>query len=377
MMICWRLGWHHRQANGDLGKVMFVTEVFSGFGLGGAEVAALARLKYAPAEVQTTLIVSQGRKAAQLLPTLPGVRSRFVACGSDTRDLRAAVSESRPDVLVINTPRQAVQLLVASRLPPACPTVIVAHSEVLSDRLALNRPLSLGMRLANPRASLHIAVSRGAATGPWCHGAHRIEVCHLGSEVDSTSFSSEVSWPQDTSLRLLTLSRLTQPKNLSTLLHSMSRLAHDLRRARAHLRIVGTGPEKSRLMRDVSRLGLGDLVSFFGPTHIPASWLATTDWLLIPSVAEGGPLTLYEAAQTGARVMGTPRGAMPDVLARDPESILVGGTDVRAVTRGLSSILEAPSRLTERDRRRRMTIGRAWSVESLAPSWYRTLASVA
>lgn len=356
---------------------MFVTEVFSGFGLGGAEVAAIARLKYAPADVHTTLIVSRGRMAASHLPALPGLVPRFVACGSGTRDLRTAIFKSRPDVLVINTPRQAVRLLAASRRPPPWPTVIVAHSEVLSDHLALNGPLALGMRLANRRASLHIAVSRGAAMGPWCHGAQRIEVCHLGSEVDSTIRSSEASWPEGTSLRLLTLSRLTQPKNLRTLLHSMSMLAHDLRSARAHLRIVGTGPEQSRLMRDASSLGVSDLVSFFGPTLSPASWLAATDWLLIPSVAEGGPLTVYEAAQTGARVMGTPRGAMPDVLARDPASILVGGTDVRAVTRGLASILEAPLRLTEGDRRRRMTIGKAWSVESLAPSWYRALASVA
>lgn len=357
---------------------MRITEVFYGFGLGGAEVAAVTRLQYAPPDVQTTLLVAADELAVSALPKLPTEKAQFRVCGSSTSQQLSAIAKSAPDVIVVNSPRQTMQLLLSPRARLLrAPVVVAAHSEVLSDHLSRSAPLSMAMRLANPRAELHIAVSTGAAIGPWCRGAKRVEICHLGSDLVAPETSVDVSWPGLCSVRLLALSRLTQPKNLSSLVKAVAASVGALRYARAHLRIVGDGPQLRRLIEEVSALGVSDLVSFAGITYAPGDWLRSADWLLIPSVAEGGPLTLYEGMQAGVRVLGTPRGAIPDVIASDPESILLEGTDEVALGTGIQRLLAARPHLSSADRAGRMVRGRAWSAESLAPNWYRALASIA
>ena len=356
---------------------MRITELFSGFGLGGAEIASVTRTRYAPASTHTTILVAGsldygGRESD------PSVENwEIKACGRGIREQTLAIAETEPDVLVINTPRQTVQLLLSPFRLPSCRIVVVAHNEVLSDHLSLSGPLSTLMRLANPRADLHIAVSKAAASGPWCWGARRIAVCHLGADFRVSHMAHDVSWPEDCSVRLLTLSRLTAPKNLSSLVKAVAASVGVLRSAGAHLRIVGEGPQLKRLMAEVSALGVSDLVSFAGITYAPGDWLQSADWLLIPSVAEGGPLTLYEGMQAGIRVLGTPTGAIPDVIASDPESILLEGSNEVALGTGIEKLLAARPHLSSADRAGRMVRGRVWSAESLAPTWYRALASIA
>lgn len=172
------------------------------------------------------------------------------------------------------------------------------------------------------------------------------------------------------------MSRLTKPKNLTTLIRSVAACAQRLRRARAHLRVVGDGPERRRLVQVASSLGVQDLVTFVGPTHLASVWMARADWLLISSVAEGGPLTVYEGLQSGLRIMATPVGAIPDVLAQDHASILLSGASRQAITGGLQQLMDATPRLADLERERRRALGDMWSASCLAPSWYEALASV-
>lgn len=355
---------------------MRITELFLGFGRGGAERAALSRLRYSPADYHTTFLVVGDKASVDTGLSLAASTAGITVCGSGPREMAKAVRESRPNVLVINTPRHAIQLLLSQRKKLPFAVVVVAHSELVSENPARARAVSWPLCAANRRADLHIAVSRNAASGAWCRGAKRVAICHLGSELEISGQSQGDAWPRGTAIRLLAISRLTLPKNLSALVQAIYQSRGALRRAGAHLVIVGDGPEKGHLLQEVSSKGLWDLVSFAGHSDAPGDWLAAADWLLIPSSAEGGPLTAYEGMQAGVRIMGTSRGAIPDVIRGDKDSVLLVGSDVSTLVSGLHRLLSSPPTLEPIHRARRMEAGKVWSAQALVPHWYRTLASV-
>ena len=354
---------------------MRITELFRSFGAGGAEIAAANRLRYQPVGTHTSFVVSKG--PGEVLDAAAAAHSaEFVTCGTTLREQLNAIAQTEPDVVVVNTPRQACQLLLGGGRHLRWPVVVAAHSETLSDRLSYSQALSLPMRLANGRAELNVAVSERVATGPWCRGAKRIRVCHLGSEVRQGASREEISWPPGCSLRLLVLSRLTRPKNLSALIQAVQMDAEHFRAATAHVRVVGDGPQKGHLMHEASRLGVSDLVSFQGGSRSPGAWMSSADWLVIASVAEGGPLTVYEGLQAGLRVMATPVGVIPEVLAEDSESILLREASVSALRAGLQRILSRPSSITQSARAARSAAATRWNTSVLAPEWFKAIESV-
>lgn len=355
---------------------MRVTELFHGLGLGGAEVAAYARLEYAPKNVSTSMIISGETRVQDPSLSMAGVGNSVISCESSANAIWEAVQASEPDLLVVNTPRHLVQLASRVGSKRSFGVVAVAHGAVVSDRPILWKPLAWYLRRVNPVFDLHIAVSKSAAGGPWCRGARRVAICHLGSQLHPASDAGSASWPEGTNVKLLTLSRLTKPKNLRALTEAVFDVRLLLRNEGAHLNIVGGGPEGPSLERHIRDLGIGDIVTMTGPTPTPGDWLRDADWLLIPSIAEGGPLTVYESALAGTRVMSTRCGAAPDVLNDDADSILVRGFSRSELARSLGEAILRGA-LESEERRERAERSSVWSIEVRSREWYQLLRMVA
>jgi glycosyltransferase involved in cell wall biosynthesis len=74
----------------------------------------------------------------------------------------------------------------------------------------------------------------------------------------------------------------------------------------AELQIVGDGPERAALEREVDRQGLFDVVIFKGAkpnTEVIRTYLPQADALLMPSHWETGPLVIWEAMAAGVPVV--------------------------------------------------------------------------
>lgn len=353
---------------------MHIVELFSGFGLGGAEIASVSRLPYAPSDVRTTFVVAKRRPSSLDLPN-DGETTR-IYCPPGISSVTEVISSLSPDIVLINSPRHVVGFGLAGRKLPTAQMVVVAHNEVVSDSRLFNPAVARMLRVVNPRFNHHIAVSSQVASGQWCAGARDVRVSPLGATLAPPGLTPEVTWPIGTELRLLALSRLTSQKNLPALIRAMIDLAPGLRRRKAHLRIVGDGSQASKLELLVARSGVADLVTLLGRTDVPGDWLRQTDWLLIPSLAEGGPLTLYEGLQAGARVMATPCGASREALKGDRQSVLTGGFGASHLAEGLLRVLAENNPVPEVERLERALRGGEWSTGKCATRWYGLLSSL-
>ncbi|MDI1288914.1 MAG: glycosyltransferase, partial [bacterium] len=292
--------------------------------------------------------------------------------GRDSAWMRDFVAETMPDVIVSHSPRETISLL-RWNLGRRTPLVVVAHHGVVSDDPRLRRLKELAFRALNHRASLHIAVSTTAATGAQCAGARRTELHPLGAELDAESQTISI-WPTATRVRLMTLSRLIWFKNITALVEAVALTAGSLRAAGAHLAIVGSGPMREEIATAIARLEIGDLVTMHDYVPHPGGLLAEADALVSCATSEGGPLTVFEASLAGARVLSTPTGVAPEVLATDPGSVITSGSAPSDLAEGLTRILELGA-LRPEERAVRAGAAAKWSSENRAPRFYELVAS--
>ena len=138
--------------------------------------------------------------------------------------------------------------------------------------------------------------------------------------------------------------------------------------------IVGSGPMHDEIADAIERLGVGDLVSMHGYVSNPGGLLAQTDVLVSCATSEGGPLTVFEASLAGARVLSTPTGVAPEVLADDAGSVLTAGSSPDDLAAGLTRII-ALGAVTGTDRTDRSNAATRWSVTSRAPRFYELVES--
>lgn len=123
-----------------------------------------------------------------------------------------------------------------------------------------------------------------------------------------------------------TVGRLVSAKNHQRLIDAVDLLLKDPDVARdydVYLKIVGEGPERSRLQHYVEDLRLCDRVSLAGTRHDIPDVLAAFDIFVLSSDREGHPLTALEAQAAGTPVVLTDAGGSNEAIARQDN--LVGG----------------------------------------------------
>jgi glycosyltransferase involved in cell wall biosynthesis len=344
---------------------MRVLEFIPSLGRGGAEAALLRRVVTAPADVETTIAVGVPPSADQTRTlTEAGVRVVSPVPGG-LAPLRRLVADAAPDVIVTHAPAMTARLLAAVR---DTPLVVVAHHEVASDSRLVAPVAAAALRVLNPRARLHIAVSGDAARGLQCRGARRVVVHPLGSSID-TAVAPVDPWPPGTDLRWMTLSRLVWFKNVPGLVRAVGLAAADLRSAGAHLLVVGEGPDRPAIEQAIDASAVGDLVTIAGPVDSPSALLLRADALISSATSEGGPITVFEALLAGCRVLATPTGVAADALASDPGSVLATSSADAALADALRR-LAALGPVDGAERSRRQVGGRQWSAAARDPLFY-------
>jgi len=147
-----------------------------------------------------------------------------------------------------------------------------------------------------------------------------------------------------TQVQFLHLGRLGKRKGGYDLVNAFGSLPESLR-ARARLVLAGDG--------DVE--GMQKLAAPFGDRVRVLSWidanerdrlLAESDVFVLPSYAEGVPMSLLEAMAAGLPSITTPVGGIPDVFKHGSEGLLVGPGDAAQLRAAMSTfITDEPMRL--------------------------------
>jgi glycosyltransferase involved in cell wall biosynthesis len=119
----------------------------------------------------------------------------------------------------------------------------------------------------------------------------------------------------------------------------------------ARLVIVGDGPEKATLRRQVERVGLHDHVLFVGridDEQETVNIVRASDLVLLPSYREALPMALIEASACGRPVVATDVGGVREVVSEGVNGTLIAPGQIAAISDAVIDLLE------DRERRARM-----------------------
>jgi glycosyltransferase involved in cell wall biosynthesis len=110
----------------------------------------------------------------------------------------------------------------------------------------------------------------------------------------------------------------------------------------AHLVVVGDGPLRPSLEREVHARGLDEHTSFLGHRGDVPRLLGGLDVLLLTSDIEGIPGVAIEAQMAGCPVVTFPTGGVRDVLEDGVTGVVVDRPDTAPMTEQVVRLLERP-----------------------------------
>jgi glycosyltransferase involved in cell wall biosynthesis len=307
-------------------------------------------------------------------------------------DLLAGLDAAFRNVVVANRvenldrfPREVVRLKTRALLQPAAavlcaaeirarfaPALLHAHFGWAALRLlllkaALRVPLvttfggrDAGVQLRDPRSAPLYAIALETSDAIVCVSTHlrdeivaagaapgRTRVVHRGTDLARFPFVDRAGRPPGP-LRLLMVGRLVAKKGHRDALAALRRVA--AAGVDVTLAIVGEGPERTEILAEAARAGLGARVAL----HPPASQselgarFAEADALLHCSVTaadgdvEGIPNVVVEAAATGLPVVGTRHGGIVEAVEEGRTGLLAPEGDVEAVAAALVRLAKEP-----------------------------------
>lgn len=171
-------------------------------------------------------------------------------------------------------------------------------------------------------------------------GEDRIRVIPPG--VNSALFARphDDPFPRIERPRVVFVGRLAPQKGVRTLVVA----AHLLKNHRAQILLVGDGPERPALEREIRRLGVENrmhILGFVQHDRVPAV-LAHADLLVLPSLYEELGTVLLEAMWSGLPVIASRTGGIPDVVTHEVNGLLVPPGDSEAMARAIDRVLGSP-----------------------------------
>jgi len=136
------------------------------------------------------------------------------------------------------------------------------------------------------------------------------------------------------------IGRLAPVKGQTTLIEAFASLRHALPGAR--LVLVGDGPDRDTLTKQVEALGLAPAVLFAGHVGDAAPFYAAVDVLAVPSRNEGMGRVIIEAMAAGVPVVASRVGGIPDLVTDGETGLLVPPSDPELLRLALLTLANQP-----------------------------------
>lgn len=89
-----------------------------------------------------------------------------------------------------------------------------------------------------------------------------------------------------------------------------------------HLHLVGDGPLKSEVEREVEEMGLNSKITFYGFVNNPLSFIEQSDVLVLPSLIEGLPGVLLEAMYCKTPTIAYNVGGISEIITKDTGTLI-------------------------------------------------------
>jgi glycosyltransferase involved in cell wall biosynthesis len=289
-----------------------ILDVVSGFGLGGAEKALLARIKYLPAGFDQNIL--NVRPEIDALELSPAVNEHKIRRRGLFRYIEIVkfLKCNVFDLIIVRTPLDALRFgLIRIFTPSILPKLLFeAHSNFVSKKKIIDFLLSALLRMVSWKFNLVIAVSESVRRGPLCREKKNVEVVYLGADLDLSSLRlKEIETP-----KLLFIGRLVEVKRPLWLLERLKNIRSRIELPSSALTIVGSGPLEDQVRSFIHTHNLETVVDYVGLQLDVTPYLLTANHLVSTSTNEGLPLTFFEAKLAGLAILATPSGGGGEIF---------------------------------------------------------------
>lgn len=137
--------------------------------------------------------------------------------------------------------------------------------------------------------------------------------------------------------------------------------------------IAGQGPLAAELQQQVDAMNLTRNVRLLGYVADPAALLSALDAFVMPSLSEGRPLALLEAAANGRPIVASSVGGIPELVDHETTGLLVPPADPRELAEALGRLMANADLRGRLGANAARTIREKWSIELTASHYLRLL----
>ena len=304
---------------------------------GGTEHQLVELIRRSPSPDRHTVATFSSIGAlADLLPSAPilvGPVGRSVRdLWSDVTawsQLRALIRDRGVDL--VHAHLSISELVAAACVPLRTPIIASRRGRTIGYEDVAWYRVSEGF--AHRRVRLMLCNSRELAAFTVGHDRDPPPVMVIPNGVDLDRFSSS-SLPSEPVVAVV--ANLIAYKRHDLFLHAFELVARSLPEARAVL--VGDGPERSRLEKLASELGIAERVEFRGEVADVRPHLADARVVALTSAHEGTPNALLEAMAMARPVVATPVGGVPDLVRNGVDGWLAEPTPA-ALSEAIAALL--------------------------------------
>ena len=254
-------------------------------------------------------------------------------------ELTRLLRRERPDILHASSSKAGILGRVAAALAGVPIRIFTAHGWAFAAHAGLASMLyRWADRLARPLTTATICVSERERDSGLAAGT-----CSPGETYVIPNAVDVAAAPRSTSQRqppiIVTVGRLKAPKDPLTLVRALGRLPAGSFEAR----IVGEGPQREALERELRALGLTERVHLLGERRDVPRLLAAADVFVLATRSEGHPVSVLEAMAAGLPVVASRVGGVPEQVVDGETGVLVDPGDPDALATALARLAADPS----------------------------------
>jgi glycosyltransferase involved in cell wall biosynthesis len=324
--------------------------------LGGAELQVIRLSKYFIKRGIDVVLLTDYSEGQYMARVPRGVKFYSLQGNKGIARIRAFkdfVAMEKPDFVAAASFSCAVTSLIANLLFGVDAKTFILVTGRISRRNPnfrekLFRLTPLVLRLLSRQAAGFIAVSEDAAEDAVATLSipkdmieviyNPVDCAELGYLAENGEITHE--WLTKKNFPLIVAAgRLDPIKDFPTLVKAFAKV-RETRDAR--LIILGEGPERDRILKMTSSLGVAEWVDLPGYTDNPYVYMKKADVLALSSVAEGLPNVLIEAIALGTPVVSTDCGGPREILNRGTVGKLVPVGDSEAMAKAICELLDNP-----------------------------------
>lgn len=134
-----------------------------------------------------------------------------------------------------------------------------------------------------------------------------------------------------------TVGALNQQKGQIYLIRAMHLVNKSL--PKTSLEIIGDGPDREKLKKEIDRLGLEAKIQLLGEQKEIKKFIKDWDLFVLPSLSETFGLVILEAQEIGIPVLATSVGGVPEIIKNGETGVLVPPADPERLARAICALL--------------------------------------